>query len=112
MRYAVRPNRYGLVPICLCITLILAGCGKNEQQALAAAKARIQKNENAAAEIDLKTLLQRFPNSGEARFLLGLQSHKRGDNAAALIEMQRALDLNYPESLVLPAIARALISQG
>lgn len=108
----MRPSRYGLVAICLCITLLLAGCGKNEQHALAAAKARIQKNENAAAEIDLKNLLQRFPNAGEARFLLGLQSHKRGDNAAALIEFQRALDLKHPDSVVLPAIARALISQG
>ena len=108
----MRPSRWLLVPICLWISLQLAGCSKNEAQALAAAKARIEKKEDAAAEIDLKNLLQRFPKSGEARFLLGLQSHKRGDGAAALIEYQRALDLKYPDSIVVPAIARALMAQG
>ena len=108
----MRPSRWLLVPICLWITLQLAGCSKNEAQALAAAKARIEKKEDAAAEIDLKNLLQRFPKSGEARFLLGWQSQKRGDGAAALIEYQRALDLKYPDGIVVPAIARALMGQG
>ena len=108
----MRPSRWLLVPICLWISLQLAGCSKNEAQALAAAKARIEKREDAAAEIDLKNLLQRYPKSGEARFLLGLQSHKRGDGAAALIEYQRALELKYPDSIVMPAIARALMAQG
>ena len=105
-------SRCLLVPICLWISLQLAGCSKNEAQALAAAKARIEKREDANAEIDLKNLLQRFPKSGEARYLLGLQHQKRGDLAAALIELQRALDLQYADSLVLPAMARALIGQG
>ena len=108
----MRPSRCWLVPFCLWLCLQLGGCSKNEAQALASAKARIEKREDAAAEIDLKSLLQRFPKSGEARYLLGLQSQKRGDLAAALIELQRALDLNYPDSLVLPAMARAMIGQG
>ena len=108
----MRPSRWLLVPICLWFSLQLAGCSKNEAQALAAAKARIEKKDDAAAEIDLKNLLQRFPKSGEARFLLGLQSQKRGDGAGALIELQRALDLKYADNLVVPAIARALMGQG
>ena len=108
----MRPSRCLLVPICLWLCLQLGGCSKNEAQALAAAKARIEKREDAGAEIDLKNLLQRFPKSGEARFLLGLQSQKRGDLTAALIELQRALDLHYADSLVVPAIARALMGQG
>lgn len=108
----MRPSRWLIFPICLWITLQLAGCSKNEAQALAAAKARIEKKEDAAAEIDLKNLLQRFPKSGEARFLLGLQSQKRGESAAAVIELQRALDLKYSDSLVVPAIARALMGLG
>ena len=108
----MRPSRWLLVPICLCISLQLAGCSKNEAQALAAAKARIEKKDDAAAEIDLKNLLQRFPQSGEARFLLAQQLQKRGNGAAALIEYQRALALKHPDSIVVPAIARALMGQG
>ena len=94
------------------MALQLSGCQKSSADALAAAKARIAKNENAGAEIDLKNFLQRYPESGEARYLLGLQLNKRGDGAAALIELQRALDLKYPDTVVLPAIARSLLAQG
>lgn len=108
----MRPFRYSLITLCAGAALVLAGCGKGEVDALSAAKARIEKGTDSAAEIDLKNLLQKFPQSGEARFLLGRQIQKRGDDAAAMIEFQRALDLQYADSLVVPAMARSLLTQG
>ena len=108
----MRPFRYSLITLCAGAAFVLAGCGKGEVDALSAAKARIEKGTDSAAEIDLKNLLQKFPQSGEARFLLGRQIQKRGDDAAAMIEFQRALDLQYADSLVVPAMARSLLTQG
>ena len=108
----MRANRWVLVSVLVGTMLQLAACGKSEVEALAVAKARIAKMEDSAAEIDLKNLLQKFPKSGEARFLLGQQMQKRGDGAAAMIEFQRALDLKHPDSLVLPAMARSLLNQS
>lgn len=108
----MRPSRWMLVTVCLWLTLPLAGCVKGEVDALAAAKARIVKGPDSAAEIDLKNLLQKFPQSGEGRFLLGQQLQKRGDLTAALIEYQRAWDLKYAEGIVVPTIARAMLGQG
>lgn len=105
-------HRWMLVSVLVCALLPLGGCGTSEADALAAAKARIEKGTESAAEIDLKNLLQKFPKSGEARFLLGQQIQKRGDGAAAMIEFQRALDLNYANSLVVPAMARSLLTQS
>lgn len=101
-----------LALVAVVMTLQLGGCGKSGTDALAAAKARAAKNDDAGAEIDLKNFLQRQPESGEARYLLGLLLQKRGDGAAALIELQRALDQKYPSTLVVPAIASSLLAQG
>lgn len=108
----VRPFQYMLITLCAGAAFVLAGCGKGEVEALSAAKVRIEKGTDSAVEIDLKNLLQRFPQSGEARFLLGRQIQKRGGDAAAMIEFQRALDLKYADSLVVPAMARSLLTQG
>ena len=94
------------------LLLHLSACQRNPSDALAATKARMAKNEDAAAEIELKNYLQRNPQSGEARYLLGLQAQKRGDGAAALIEFQRAIDLKHPDTIVVPAIAKSLLAQG
>ena len=101
-----------MVPVFCSFTLLLGGCDRSETQAITAAKSRIAKNEDAAAEIELKNLLQKHPKSGEARYLLGLQGLKRGDGATALIELQRAADLNYAAALVAPATAQALMMQN
>ena len=106
------PSRLMLALVAVLAALLLSGCEKSQTDALSAAKARIAKGEDAGAEIDLKNFLQRHPESGEARYLLGLQIQKRGDTASALIELQRASDLKYPDTIVVPAIAQALLTQG
>ena len=96
----------------LALSLPLIGCSKNEATALADAKARIEKRDAAGAEIELKNLLQTFPKSGEARFLLGNELLKRGEAASALIELERAQELGFDENQVLPMLARAWMLTG
>ena len=52
-------------------SLTLVACGKNEAEALAAAKAALDKRDYKTATVELKAMLQETPNSGEGRFLLG-----------------------------------------
>lgn len=101
-----------LAAACVVLALQLSGCHRPSSDALATAKARMAKNDDSAAEIELKNFLRRHPDSGEARYLLGLLSQKRGDSAAALIEFQRALDFEHPDSDVVPAIVKSLLAQG
>ena len=108
----MHPSRLLLALTGVIVALHLSGCEENTADALAAAKAHIASNDDRAAEIDLKNFLQRYPDSGEARYLLGVQAQKRGDGAAALIDLQRALDLKHPDSIVVPAIAKSLLAQG
>lgn len=96
----------------LLVSLSLAGCTRNEATSLADAKARIEKRDAAGAEIELKNLLQKFPKSGEARYLLADQMAQRGDMAGALIEVERARELRFDENKVLPLLARALVVTG
>ena len=92
--------------------LVLAGCGKNETDDLARARAEVAKADSASARIKLKNLIQAHPKSGEARYLLGARLLADGDAAAAVIELQRALDLKHPAAAVLPTLAEALVHSG
>ena len=94
------------------VALQLSGCDQTPAEAMDGAKARIAKKDDAAAEIDLKNILQENPDSAEARYLLGVQVQKRGDHASALIELLRARTLKHPEHLVVPSIVRSLLAQG
>jgi len=92
--------------------LTLAGCGKNEAQDVARAKAELARKDVNTARIELKKLIQTHPKSGEARYLLGAQLLADGEGAAAVIELQRALEFKYNEALVLPRLAEAQILAG
>ena len=94
------------------VALQLSGCDQTPAEAMAGAKARIAKKDDAAAEIDLKNILQDNPDSAEARYLLGVQIQKRGDHASALIELLRARTLKHPEHVVVPSIVQSLLAQG
>ena len=100
------------LPLALIGLLVLPACGKNEANDLLRAKAELAKADNTTARIKLKTLIQAHPKSGEARYLLGARLLADGDPAAALIELQRAIDLKHPDSVVLPALAQALVLSG
>ena len=54
------------------VTTLLAGCGRDSSDELIkSAREHLAKNETQAAVIQLKNVLQKQPDSVEARFLLG-----------------------------------------
>ena len=101
-----------LVTVCLWFTLLLAGCVKTEADDLARTRAEVAKADSTSARIKLKSLVQAHPKSGEARYLLGARLLADGDAAGAVLELQRAIDLKYTATLVLPTMADALVLSG
>ena len=68
---------------------LLAGCdAASEQKLLEKAKSALAKGDVAAAQIHLKNALDRNPESGRTRLLLGQTMLRSGDAAAALIELR------------------------
>jgi putative PEP-CTERM system TPR-repeat lipoprotein len=94
-------------------TAALSACDtKSDQELIASAKTYLEQKDNKAAIVQLKTALQQNQQSAEARFLLGDTLLKNGDMAAAVVELEKALDLKYSEDEVLPALALALMGSG
>ena len=76
---------------------------------LQSAKEYLQKNDSKSALIQLKNVLQKNPDLGEARFLLGSLFLQNGNPTGAEIEFRKALAAKYPESTVVPELARAML---
>lgn len=111
MRFA-RP-RLTATAITVMFLLTVAGCGqKSESEMLASARQRISAHEVPAAIIELKSTLQAYPQSGEARFLLGETLIASGDIGAAVVELDKARDLRYPDVEVMPLLAKAMLVTG
>lgn len=102
------------VAISLAIGLVpIAGCSSESPESLlASARDYLAKRESKAATIQLRNLLQRSPDHGEARFLLGRVLNDDLDPLSAEKELRKALELGYSTDLVSPELARALVEQG
>lgn len=97
----------------LLVCSLMAGCfDKHPDEYLAAAKAALAKNDNAAALIQLKNALQGNPSLSEARVLLGDVLLQTGDARGALTELGKARELGATDERIAPLIARALLAQG
>lgn len=95
------------------IAMILAGCGgETPESMLASARDYMAKNDNKAAAIQLKNALQKKPDLGEARFLLGKTLFDGGESTSAEIELRKAQDLNYSADQVVPLLARTQLVLG
>jgi lipopolysaccharide biosynthesis regulator YciM len=93
--------------------VLLIGCGgPSEAELIASAKEKLAANDVKGAEIQIKNALQKNPDSADARFLLGKALLDSGDARTALVELQKAIDLQAPEHLVLPEVARAMLLTG
>jgi cellulose synthase operon protein C len=90
----------------------VSGCVDDDATLLASARSYIEKHDAEAAKIQLKTLLQHSPQSGEARFLLGKLLLEGGEIVGAEIELRRALDAGWSNEAVLPVLAKAMLAQG
>lgn len=95
------------------LTVFLGGCGGDSPDALiASGKDFLAKKDNKAAVIQLKNALQKNPELGEARFLLGKALLEGGDVASAEVELRKALDLKYASDQSIPLLAQALLATG
>lgn len=100
--------------LCIAIpALLLSGCfGESEESLIASGKEYLEKNDPKAAQIQLKSALQKNADSAEARTLLGKALLAGGDPAAAVVELGKALELKASEDDVVPDLARAMLAIG
>ena len=90
----------------------LAACsGNNPEAMLASAKDYLAKNDPKSAVIQLKNALEKNPDLGEARFLLGRALLATGDVPARRRSAPRARP-QVPADQVDPALASALAKRG
>ena len=95
----------------LAAALLGTGCsGSSEADLLASARTHLDKNDLESARLQIKNALQKNPNSGPARLMLGKLMHDTGDMAGAEVELGRALELGQPEVAVLPVLADTLVT--
>ena len=95
------------------VSLLATACTNNTpEQQVRSAMAYLQKNDSKSATIELKNALQNNPNLAEARFVLGMILLEDGNITAAEIEFRKALAANHPKSIVVPELARAMLTSG
>lgn len=94
------------------LALLVSTCGgESPGSHYAKAKTHFEQGEGQAAVIELKNALQKDPDFGEARLLLGRVYLEQNDGAAAEKELRRALARSVAPKEVLPLLARALLLQ-
>ncbi len=99
--------------LALTATALMTACGGGDPQKLvASAKEYLAKGDTKSAVIELKTALQKQPDSAEARFLLGKALLAGDEPVGAVVELRKSLELKHPRDAVLPELARALLEQG
>jgi cellulose synthase operon protein C len=108
----VRATAVHLIAVAtLCGTLV--ACSGNDPEAmLASAKDYLAKHDTKSAVIQLKNALEKNPDLGEARYLLGRTLLATGDLMAAEKELRRARDLKYPADQVDPPLATTWVKLG
>src|SRR5207237_5097761 len=98
----------------LAIALVAAswGCSDDPAALMASAKRYMAQGDFNASVIQLKNVLQKTPQNGEARYLLGLASLEQGDPIAAQIELDKAAELGFGLDEVQLALARTALAKG
>lgn len=100
-------------PLAIVLSLALAACGGDDPAQLkASAREHIAKNEYPAAIIQLKNALQKQPESGEARLMLGEALLATGDVAGAESELRKASEQAATADKATALLARAMVLQG
>lgn len=106
--------RAGRVTVAAAIFVSLfSACGAEKPEGmLTSAKKFIEKHDSKAAIIQLKNVLQKMPESAEARYLLGDALLDTGDPVSAEGELRKAKELNYPDERVVSRLAQAMLDTG
>lgn len=90
--------------------MLVSACGGESPEALlASAKRHLEGKDYKAAQIELKSALQRNPSLAEARFLLGRSLYLDGAYANAVIELKKAEELGYAQPQVAPLLAKSYV---
>lgn len=108
----LKKSSFSVSAVALAAALLLAACGDSPESLMSSAKEYMAKNDHKAATIQIKNVLQKQPDSAEARYLLGVALLNTGDPAGAEIELRKAQELKYDEAQVAPTLAQALMRQG
>jgi len=106
-------NLLRLSSAALLIAALLAGCGgKSEAELEASGRKLMETKDYAGAIIQFKSGLQQTPDSRSLRLLLGKALLDNGDPVSALVELQKAQELQAGDNEVVPAIAQAMVMVG
>ena len=107
----MKKRALSLVVAVACASGLLGACSRpTPEEMLSSAKGYLAKNDNKAAILQLKNVLQQKSDIAEARFLLGKALLESGNAVAAGVELRKALDLGYPEAEAAPLLARSLLA--
>jgi len=113
MRRRLSPCRSAAVSAWgMALALLLGGCGDRPAQQLDKARSLLADRQRPAAIIQIKSVLQKHPGLADARLLLGTALLDGGEPVAAEIELRRALELQAPETEVVPLLARSMLAMG
>ena len=95
------------------LLLFVSACdSKTPEEHFADAQASIGKSEDRIAVIELKNAVQKNPQYGEARSLLGQMHYVLGDMPSALKELERALDLGQDDQITQLYILKTKLAMG
>ena len=99
--------------IALLCAAVLVGCGNDKPEALVlSARQYLEKHDINSAIVQLKSALQKNPDMGEARFLLGQAYLETQEVLAAEKELRKAIELGYPAGVVNPYLAHVRVLKG
>src|SRR6185503_18497026 len=100
--------------LALALAASLCACGGGDDPAalMASAKQYLERRDFSASIIQLKNVLQKAPDNGEARYLLGAALLEQGDVVAAQIELDKAVKLGFSSDGLQVALARATLARG
>lgn len=102
-----------LTALALAVALAVGACSDDSAPAqIEAGKQALQQKKTRDALVRFKAALQKDPQSGEARYLLGDVLLQTGDIGGAVVELSKAQDLHYEPAKVAPALARAMLQGG
>ena len=94
------------IAVAIALAFGLAACGGDSPEALvASAKRYLDRRDYNAAAIELKNALQKKPQDGEARYLLGTVLVELRDFQSAEKELRRAVEFGFAPDKSLPALA-------
>lgn len=102
-----------LLALSVAVGISLTGCGgKDPQELIQSAQQNLQQGDEAAAVVELKTVLQEDPRNTQARFMLGKLYSDNGGAVAATKELFAALEGGYDINAVTTELAPMLYLQS